>query len=245
MIKKRFLSILAVFSLVLCMSSVTVFATNNETVTTAAPGSLADPENFPNQEVAIAESMWKEFAYGSPYSGSWEMNYLGRNVMPDETPEIDWYFPYFIDFCKKYDLTTYKPVGDFELYELIMDDFEEYYAEKSEWQQIQCDGPFYIYPKNVTNILEEQYYFSKNEGIWVYGIAKTVSYGRVLEFTEVLGEVPPVDDNFELYKTPEITQPPTSTEVSSSKATSPERYITPDGNVKYVTEVKEDKDTPV
>jgi hypothetical protein len=170
------------------------------------------------------------------------MDYLTRrNRMPDETPEIYWYFPYFIDFCKEYDLTTYKPVGDFELYELIMDDFEEYYLNDSEWAKNYVnekgDSRQQIYDNYIYSFdYSCKWFFKKNaEGIWQYGTTNDPYSGNG-EFVEIIGEVTPVVDNFELYKTPEVTQPPTSTEVSSSKTTSPERYITPDGNVKYVTE---------
>ncbi|MDR0918227.1 MAG: hypothetical protein LBM93_03105, partial [Oscillospiraceae bacterium] len=123
MLKKR---LMVLFSIILCMGF-SVSAETTESTTDGSNGSLADPVNFPNNEVSIAEKVWEEFAYGFGYNGYWEMDYLDKHIMPDETPEIYWYFPYFIEFCKEYDLTSYTPVGDFDLYELIVDDFEEYY----------------------------------------------------------------------------------------------------------------------
>jgi hypothetical protein len=132
-------------------------------------------------------------------------------------------------------LTTYQPKGDFEIQELIINDFEEYYLNDSKWGQNytkksdaeKISGN----PPRVRSFTDDWWYFRKNEdGIWQYGVTEEKLSGKG-DFVEIIGEVAPIDDNFELYKTPEPKQ-------TVTEAVSDEDGISNELQAKNVLETK-------
>jgi hypothetical protein len=163
-----------------------------------------DTANFPNEEVNYAEKVWEEFGYSS--HNGFQPAYLSTypRLTFEETPEIDWYFPYFIDFCKQEDLLSYqeKAKGNFSAYDLIFTDFENFYLENSGYDKITYVTGQFIFKKKDEN-LEIQ----KIDDVWT--IIKNNDYykSEKPETIELVQTIPAILENpFDVYKTtPETT----------------------------------------
>jgi hypothetical protein len=150
------------------------------------------------------------------------LDYLGRKGMTwDDTPELDWYFPYYIDFCKQADLTAYATKGTFSPYKLMLIDFKKYYLENSGFNIIDAGSV----SEKGTYDYDHKYYFKKNGDIWEYGTSAD-NFIFKGEFKEIKGALVPLTDNpFDPYKSPEIVVTTTDTTAITTAATSP--YTTP------------------
>jgi hypothetical protein len=222
--RKRQLPLIVALAVLLLgvITTMTSAAETSETVSTAettVAAAVPDEVNFPNNEIAIAENIWEKFAYERQWDGSWYPHYLGISTFtPDDTPELDWYFPYFIDFCKQTDLTAYQAKGEFTVYKLVVTDFEKYYLANCPYDEIYVGGKVaYMKDKSLG-----KYYFVKNGKEWQYGFSKDsiVKEGGILP--EIKGTVPILADKpFDPYKTPDVvtTEATTTTVAPMQSAT--------------------------
>lgn len=187
-----------------------------------------DPVNFPNEEVELAENIWNSFAYSKSY-GVFSPKYLSVGLLPDETPEIYWYYSYFIDFCKEKDLLSYEPIGDFSQYELIMKDFEKYYLEHSEYLKPDWGGNSWTIKSTTLKItindseLPVEYEFAKNGENWeIQELTLQGAFWERISDPEIYQIITPIAKNpFDIYKTVETTTEITTetTTVTSSNNT--------------------------
>jgi hypothetical protein len=92
-----------------------------------------DEANFPNTEVSLAKGIWERWAYFNQSEFKWQPEYLSRTGLNDplKTPEIDWYFPFFIEFCKEKDLLSYETVGSVKAETYMIEDFREFCKSRS------------------------------------------------------------------------------------------------------------------
>jgi hypothetical protein len=178
----------------------------------------ADTINFPNEEVLYAEQVWERFAYSREFGIFSPAYFRLSNLTWEDTPELYWYFPYFIGFCKGNDLLSYqtKAKGDFSAYELLINDFQEYYEEKSGYRLMQVqvlDGNFNIVSSSSVNT----YLVVKNGENWEI---RTTN-----EPIDVIQIIPPISENpFEEYKIAEITTTTTTTTTTAITTNSTQAF---------------------